>query len=85
VASNYAVSLGGNAVAERFCEQMRLTPSETLDYLTARGCRIGGVTWGERGLFWYDEKNTVRLLTALPVPMQRIIDTSGASDVFHGA
>jgi sugar/nucleoside kinase (ribokinase family) len=72
-------------VAERFCEQMRLTPSETLDYLRARGCRIGGVTWGERGLFWYYETNTVRLLTALPVPMQRIIDTSGAGDVFHGA
>src|SRR5450631_3307059 len=30
-------------VAERICEQMRLTPSETLDYLRARGCRIGGV------------------------------------------
>jgi sugar/nucleoside kinase (ribokinase family) len=72
-------------VAERLCEQMRLTPSETLDYLRARGCRIGGVTSGERGLLWYDGTNTVRLLTALPVPMQRIIDTSGAGDVFHGA
>jgi sugar/nucleoside kinase (ribokinase family) len=72
-------------VAERLCEQMRLTPSETLDYLRARGCRIGGVTSGERGLLWYDETNTVRLLTALPVPTERIIDTSGAGDVFHGA
>jgi sugar/nucleoside kinase (ribokinase family) len=25
------------------------------------------------------------LLPALPVPLQRIVDTSGAGDVFHGA
>ena len=64
---------------------MRLTPYQMLDYLKTRGCRIGGVTSGERGLLWYDEGGVVRLLTALPVPMQRILDTSGAGDVFHGA
>ncbi len=42
-------------VAERFCEQMHLRPPQTLDYLKSRGCRIGGVTLGERGLLWYDE------------------------------
>ena len=26
-----------------------------LAYLKSRGCRIGGVTMGERGLLWYDE------------------------------
>src|SRR4051812_26051256 len=31
-------------VAERFCEQMQLSPAATLDYLQARGCRIHGVT-----------------------------------------
>ena len=72
-------------VAERLCEQMRLTPYQMLDYLKARGCRIGGVTSGEKGLLWYDESGLVRLLTALPVPMHRIVDTSGAGDVFHGA
>jgi sugar/nucleoside kinase (ribokinase family) len=72
-------------VAERLCEQMRLTPYQMLDYLKTRGCRIGGVTSGERGLLWYDESGVVRLLTALPVPMHRIVDTSGAGDVFHGA
>jgi sugar/nucleoside kinase (ribokinase family) len=72
-------------VAERLCEQMRLTPYQMLDYLKERGCRIGGVTSGEKGLLWYDESGRVRLLTALPVPMQRIVDTSGAGDVFHGA
>jgi sugar/nucleoside kinase (ribokinase family) len=72
-------------VAERLCEQMRLTPQEMLAYLKARGCRIGGVTSGERGLLWYDEKGAVRLMTALPMPQHQILDTSGAGDVFHGA
>jgi sugar/nucleoside kinase (ribokinase family) len=72
-------------VAERLCEQMRFTPTEMLEYLKARGCRIGGVTSGERGLLWYDEEGAVRLMTALPVPQRQIVDTNGAGDVFHGA
>jgi len=72
-------------VAERLCEQMHLAPREMLDYLKGRGCRIGGVTSGERGFLWYDESGAVRLMTALPVPPQQILDTSGAGDVFHGA
>ena len=72
-------------VAERFCEQMHMTPAATLDYLKARGCRIGGVTLGERGLLWYDEDGKFATLPALQVPAHRVIDTSGAGDVFHGA
>ncbi len=72
-------------VAERLCEQMRMTPPAMLDYLKGRGCRIGGVTLGERGLIWYDETGTVRANPALPIPASRVIDTSGAGDVFHGA
>ncbi|MDB5595295.1 MAG: ribokinase [Hyphomicrobiales bacterium] len=72
-------------VAERLCEQMHLSPNEMLEYLRSRGCRIGGVTEGERGLLWYDEEGRVSRLPALPVPADRIIDTSGAGDVFHGA
>jgi sugar/nucleoside kinase (ribokinase family) len=72
-------------VAERFCEQMQQTPAETLDYLKSRGCRIGGVTLGERGFVWYDETGAVRTTNALPIPQELIVDTSGAGDVFHGA
>ena len=43
------------------------------------------MTLGERGLLWYDEAGIVRTLPALPVPADRILDTSGAGDVFHGA
>jgi sugar/nucleoside kinase (ribokinase family) len=72
-------------VAERRCEQMRFTATEMLEYLKARGCRIGGVKSGERGLLWYDEEGAVRLMTALLVPQHQILDTNGAGDVFHGA
>ena len=72
-------------VAERFCEQSKLTPAETLDYLKSHGCRIGGVTLGERGFLWYDETGVVRSTPALPIPKEKVIDTSGAGDVFHGA
>jgi sugar/nucleoside kinase (ribokinase family) len=72
-------------VAERLCEQMGLEPARMLDYLKRRGCRIGGVTLGERGMVWYDEAGAVRTLPALVVPPDRVVDTSGAGDVFHGA
>ena len=72
-------------VAERLCEQMQISERDMLDYLKGRGCRIGGVTSGERGLLWYEETGTVRKLPALPVPRDDIRDTSGAGDIFHGA
>jgi sugar/nucleoside kinase (ribokinase family) len=72
-------------VAERLCQQMRYEPVAMLDYLKSRGCRIGGVTLGERGLVWYDDTGIVRVLPAVPVPSDRVIDTNGAGDVFHGA
>jgi sugar/nucleoside kinase (ribokinase family) len=72
-------------VAERLCEQMDKTPDAMLDYLKSRGCRVGGVTMGEQGLLWYDETGAVRKLPALPIASERVIDTNGAGDVFHGA
>jgi sugar/nucleoside kinase (ribokinase family) len=64
---------------------MHLSPGDMLDYLKERGCRVGGVTSGERGMLWYDETGSVHLMTALPVPRHEIRDTSGAGDIFHGA
>jgi sugar/nucleoside kinase (ribokinase family) len=72
-------------VAERLCQQMGYEPGAMLYYLKSRGCRVGGVTLGERGLIWFDEKGVVRELPALKVPSVRVLDTSGAGDVFHGA
>ena len=72
-------------VAERLCEQMELSPGAMLQYLKTRGCRIGGVTLGPRGMLWYDETGAERLMPALDVPSELVIDTNGAGDIFHGA
>ena len=71
--------------AERFCQQLGLDPLGCLEFLKSRGCRIGGVTEGERGMLWYDEAGDIQRMPALPVPRELVIDTSGAGDVFHGA
>ena len=72
-------------VSERFCEQLQLGPAGALDLLKAKGCKIGGVTMGERGMLWYDEAGRVSTMPALAVPDSRVVDTNGAGDVFHGA
>jgi sugar/nucleoside kinase (ribokinase family) len=72
-------------VSERLCEQMKLSTSAMLDYLKSKGCKIGGITLGERGLAWYNEKGEVKTMPALNVPASKVIDTNGAGDVFHGA
>jgi sulfofructose kinase len=72
-------------VAERLCEQMNMSVGEMLLYLRERGCRVGGVTLGERGLVWYEGGGPDRTLPALDVPAEHVIDTNGAGDIFHGA
>jgi sugar/nucleoside kinase (ribokinase family) len=72
-------------VAERLCEQMKLSPGEMLQYLRSRGCRVGAVTMGAQGLYWYDEAGEERMMAALKVPAEKVIDTNGAGDIFHGA
>jgi sugar/nucleoside kinase (ribokinase family) len=72
-------------VAERLCEQMRLNPGDMLAYLRSRGCRIGAVTIGGRGMLWFEGGGEDRHLPALAVPDDRVVDTNGAGDIFHGA
>lgn len=72
-------------VSESFGMQLKLTPVETLAYLKSRGVKIAGVTEGERGMLWIDEDGHISRLPALSVPHEKVIDTSGAGDVFHGA
>jgi sugar/nucleoside kinase (ribokinase family) len=72
-------------VAERLCEQMGLSESAMLGYLKTKGCRIGAVTLGERGMVWFDETGREQAMPALNVPKTRIVDTNGAGDIFHGA
>lgn len=72
-------------VAERLCEQMSLSHNEMLMFLKSKGVKIGGVTTGSKGMLWYDESGEIQHLPSLNVPNEKIIDTSGAGDVFHGA
>jgi sulfofructose kinase len=98
---NILTSLDGGAVREntdevlnhidaavmslRFCEQMGLTPGETLNYLRKKGCPLGAITLGEHGTVWYEAGSPDKFLPALDVPKKKVIDTNGAGDVFHGA
>jgi sulfofructose kinase len=72
-------------VSERFCEQLGRSPADTLTYLQSKDCRVGAVTQGERGIIYYDETKEIRHMKALPVPSEKVIDSNGAGDVFHGA
>jgi sugar/nucleoside kinase (ribokinase family) len=72
-------------VSERFCEQLGESAEGTLRLLRAKGCKVGGVTQGERGLAWYEGDGGVRQTAALSVPPDRVVDTNGAGDLFHGA
>lgn len=72
-------------VAERLCDQMRLAPGAMLEYLRSRGCRVGGVTMGPKGLLYYQGTSGDRYMPALDIPAARVIDTNGAGDIFHGA
>lgn len=72
-------------VSERFCEQLEKSPEDTLALLRESGCKVAGVTQGERGLLWFEGSSDLRRLDALHVPDAQVVDTNGAGDLFHGA
>jgi sugar/nucleoside kinase (ribokinase family) len=71
--------------SERLCEQLGVTPTELCALLKSKGCRVGGVTLGDKGLVWYEADGPVQMLAALTVPRAEVVDTNGAGDIFHGA
>ena len=71
--------------SERMCEQLGLSAEGMCELLKQKGCRIGGVTLGAKGLVWYDESGDIRVMPALAVPAAEVVDTNGAGDIFHGA
>jgi sugar/nucleoside kinase (ribokinase family) len=71
--------------SERLCAQLgHKTPESMLDYLRKKGCAVGAVTLGERGVVWFDQGSENKSLPAFHVPAERVIDTNGAGDTFHG-
>jgi sugar/nucleoside kinase (ribokinase family) len=71
--------------SERMCEQLDLSPGALCELLMAHGARAGGVTLGSDGMLWFAESRKVFQMAALPVARERVIDTNGAGDIFHGA
>ena len=55
--------------------------TESLQSVRLRGCRVAGVTLGGQGVIWLDDDG----IHHLPAFNAKIIDTTGAGDVFHGA
>lgn len=72
-------------VSERFCQQLGKSTGDTLNYLRSKGCPLGAVTLGEHGTVWYEAGGPDQVLPALDVPIEAIVDSNGAGDVFHGA
>ncbi|MXN64504.1 sugar kinase [Stappia sp. GBMRC 2046] len=72
-------------VSELFCEKLGETPTHTLEFLRSKGCKVGGVTLGERGIHWFEGSGAIQFLPSLFVPADQIVDTNGAGDIFHGA
>ena len=71
-------------VSERFAEQLKKTPEETVDYLIEKGVKVAGITQGEKGLI-YAVDGKIETLKAIPVPKGAVVDSTGAGDIFHGA
>jgi len=70
---------------ERYCQDIGKDIDETLAYFRAKGCKVGGVTMGERGMRWYAGCEQPHIMPALAVPREKVIDTNGAGDIFRGA
>ncbi len=72
-------------VSKQLCKQMSFSETDMLAWLKSKGCRVGAVTIGEKGTLWYEGDGAPQHLPALHVPPEKVVDTSGAGDVFHGA
>lgn len=73
-------------VSELFSDNLgSASPEHTLDYLKSFGVKIAAVTLGKHGIVFTDEAGGPYRLAALPLAPEKVVDTSGAGDIFHGA
>lgn len=71
-------------VSQDFAKKLNLSAQETLEYLSKKGVVLPAITLGEKGLL-YKEDGCIKEIKALDVEKEKIIDTTGAGDIFHGA
>jgi sugar/nucleoside kinase (ribokinase family) len=73
-------------LSEDFSEQMKMNEAETFAYLKEKGVKVAAITYGSKGVsVWEKENDSSYHLDALDIPIEKIIDTTGAGDVFHGS
>lgn len=71
-------------LSEDFAAQMKFTEDEMFDYLAQKGVKIAAITYGSKGVSVMENGNRYRV-SAVPVALEKIVDTTGAGDVFHGS
>lgn len=73
-------------LSEDFSEQMKMNEAETFAYLKEKGVKVAAITYGSKGVsVWEKEGDNFYHLNALKVPLEKIVDTTGAGDIFHGS
>lgn len=71
-------------VSEDFATQMNLNFEDTIKYLHSKGVKVAAITMGDQGIM-YSEGDDIKTLPAIHIEMDKIVDTTGAGDVFHGS
>ena len=72
-------------VSELFAEQLGCEPHGALEFMAKKGVKVAAVTLGSKGMIWREPDGEICELPALPIPADKVIDTNGAGDTFHGA
>ena len=73
-------------VSMRFCEQLEKTPEETIRWLQKTyNTPIAAVTMGELGMIYAENGGAIQKICAIKIPQEKILDTTGAGDIYHGA
>lgn len=73
-------------VAMRLCEQLEMTPEETIRWMQKEyNTPVAAVTMGEMGMIYAENGGPIKKIKALKIPKDKILDTTGAGDIYHGA
>ena len=71
--------------SEKYFKEQGCTEDELFDYFRHKGCKAGGITYGDKGVVWFAEGFARKETPAFYVPVNEVVDSSGAGDGFQGA
>lgn len=69
-------------VSEQFCDDLKLSHKQTLEYLKEKGCKVCAITRGIRGVIALENDEFFKISAMSEV---KVKDSTGAGDIFHGA